>query len=125
MKKKLEQTPPSGSAVYLVSLGCSKNLVDTEVIAGSLLTAGYLLAFDPEEADLYLINSCVCVSNAENLSSAASSYERIRRDYIFYVFNQKMRFARTWPRIDFCVFFQLFRRKNITRCYFNSHIKPS
>ena len=64
MKKKLEQTPPSGSAVYLVSLGCSKNLVDTEVIAGSLLTAGYLLAFDPEEADLYLINSCAFIPAA-------------------------------------------------------------
>ena len=64
MKKKFEQTPPSGSAVYLVSLGCSKNLVDTEVIAGSLLTAGYLLAFDPEEADLYLINSCAFIPAA-------------------------------------------------------------
>ena len=28
----------AGTALYLVSLGCSKNLVDTEVIAGTLLT---------------------------------------------------------------------------------------
>ena len=64
MKKKMEQPHPAEHAVYLVSLGCSKNLVDTEVIAGSLLTAGYLLAFDPEEADLYLINSCAFIPAA-------------------------------------------------------------
>ena len=64
MKKKEKQPHPAEHAVYLVSLGCSKNLVDTEVIAGSLLTAGYLLAFDPEEADLYLINSCAFIPAA-------------------------------------------------------------
>ena len=54
----------TGTALYLVSLGCSKNLVDTEVIAGTLLTSGRTLAFDPDEADLYIINTCAFIPAA-------------------------------------------------------------
>ena len=44
--------------IFMVSLGCSKNLVDTEIIAGSLLSAGYNWAFEPDEAGIYIINTC-------------------------------------------------------------------
>ncbi len=44
--------------VYLVSLGCPKNLVDSEVILGRLEQAGYEVASQPEEADVLLINTC-------------------------------------------------------------------
>ena len=46
------------NAVFIVSLGCPKNLVDTEVMAGSLLTNNFLLSQDPEQANIYLINTC-------------------------------------------------------------------
>ncbi|MBU1567165.1 MAG: 30S ribosomal protein S12 methylthiotransferase RimO [Proteobacteria bacterium] len=43
---------------HLVSLGCAKNLVDSEVILGSMTTDGWRFADDPEEADVLIINTC-------------------------------------------------------------------
>ncbi len=43
---------------HLVSLGCAKNLVDSEVILGSMTSGGWLLVDDPENADLLIINTC-------------------------------------------------------------------
>ena len=43
---------------HLVSLGCAKNLVDSEVILGSMATSGWQLADDPENADVLIINTC-------------------------------------------------------------------
>ncbi len=60
---------PSG--LFLVSLGCSKNLVDTEVIAGTLLRSGRTLTFDPEEANLYVINTCAFLPAAREEAFAA------------------------------------------------------
>ena len=44
--------------VHLVSLGCAKNLVDSEVMLGCLEQDGYRLVTDAEEADLVLVNTC-------------------------------------------------------------------
>ncbi len=44
--------------VHLVSLGCAKNLVDSEVMLGTLENDGYRVVPDPEEADLILVNTC-------------------------------------------------------------------
>ncbi len=57
--------------VYIVTLGCPKNLVDTEVMTGSLLTAGFDLTMDPNEADLYLINTCAFISPARTEAEEA------------------------------------------------------
>ena len=51
-------------AVYLVSLGCPKNLVDSEVIAGNLLSNGAAWAYTPEEATIYVINTCAFLPEA-------------------------------------------------------------
>ncbi len=51
-------------SVYFVSLGCPKNFVDTEVLAGSLLSSGWNLVFEPADADLYVINSCAFIPSA-------------------------------------------------------------
>lgn len=67
--KKQEKMTPQG--VFMVSLGCSKNLVDTEVIAGTLLVAGRTLAFDPDDADLYVINTCAFLPSAREEAFAA------------------------------------------------------
>jgi ribosomal protein S12 methylthiotransferase len=50
--------------VFLISLGCAKNLVDSEHMLGSLESAGYGLARDPEEADVALINTCGFIQSA-------------------------------------------------------------
>jgi ribosomal protein S12 methylthiotransferase len=54
--------------VHIVSLGCPKNLVDSEVMAASLAEGGYLLADRPEEADLILINTCAFILPAKEES---------------------------------------------------------
>ena len=43
---------------HLVSLGCAKNLVDSEVILGSMTAGGWLFADDPENGDVLIINTC-------------------------------------------------------------------
>lgn len=42
----------------LISLGCAKNLVDSEMMLGSLELCGWQAIEDPAEADLLLINTC-------------------------------------------------------------------
>jgi ribosomal protein S12 methylthiotransferase len=50
--------------VCLVSLGCPKNLVDSEVILGLLSKEGYLLTTDPSRADVLIINTCSFIEEA-------------------------------------------------------------
>lgn len=44
--------------VAIISLGCSKNLVDSEVMLGCLKKEGFSFVPDPEEADTIIINTC-------------------------------------------------------------------
>lgn len=44
--------------VHFVSLGCPKNLVDTEIMLGSLSREGYVVTDDPTKADTVVINTC-------------------------------------------------------------------
>lgn len=55
---------PSVRKVFLVSLGCPKNLVDSEVMLGLLRQQGYSLTGAVEEADLLLINTCGFIQSA-------------------------------------------------------------
>jgi ribosomal protein S12 methylthiotransferase len=50
--------------VYMVSLGCAKNQVDSERLAGALVAEGFLLAADPSMADLALVNTCAFLESA-------------------------------------------------------------
>ena len=61
------------NTVFIVSLGCPKNLVDTEVMTGILLTNGFMLAEDPAQADHYLINTCAFLPEARE-----EAYDNIR-----------------------------------------------
>ncbi len=59
---ELEAPPQSAQTeektVGLVSLGCSKNLVDSEVMLGLLQGAGYRITGDVDEADAIIVNTC-------------------------------------------------------------------
>lgn len=44
--------------LFMVSLGCPKNLVDSEVMLSSLEQAGYGVTDAPEEAEILLVNTC-------------------------------------------------------------------
>jgi ribosomal protein S12 methylthiotransferase len=47
-----------GNKIFFISLGCPRNLVDSEVMLGILLKAGYEMAPRLEEADYLVINTC-------------------------------------------------------------------
>ncbi len=53
---------------YIISLGCAKNLVDSERINGALATAGYMKAESSEEADIIIINTCGFITEAKEES---------------------------------------------------------
>ena len=50
--------------VGMISLGCPKNLVDSEVMLGTLRTHGYTLTSDPAEADIIVVNTCTFIEPA-------------------------------------------------------------
>src|SRR4030042_2468751 len=50
--------------VCLVSLGCPKNLVDSEVILGFLSKEGYSLTTDHSKAEIIIINTCSFIKDA-------------------------------------------------------------
>jgi len=61
-------TAPSPPSVGLVSLGCAKNLVDSQIMAGVLLADDLTLAASPEEADVVLVNTCAFIEPAREES---------------------------------------------------------
>jgi len=63
--------PPRETRVGFVSLGCSKNLVDSEVMLGHLDRAGCTLVRDPAEADVIVVNTCAFVEAAREESIRA------------------------------------------------------
>ena len=58
------QTPDLLS-VHLVTLGCARNEVDSEELAGRLADGGFALVSDPAEADAVLVNTCGFVEAAK------------------------------------------------------------
>lgn len=57
-----------GNKINFISLGCPRNLVDTEVMLGILLQAGYEVAPTLEEADYIVINTCGFLEASRNES---------------------------------------------------------
>ena len=56
------------SKIGFVSLGCSKNLVDTEVMLHHLAQAGYEITPEAEEADIIILNTCGFIESAKSES---------------------------------------------------------
>ncbi len=54
-----------GAQVAIVSLGCAKNLVDSEVMAGLLQEAGFGLTVEADEADVVVVNTCGFIEPAQ------------------------------------------------------------
>lgn len=54
--------------VHLVSLGCSRNRVDSEVMVGTLLRDGWSSVDSPEEADAVVVNTCGFIASAKEES---------------------------------------------------------
>ena len=54
----------------LVSLGCAKNAVDLQVMAGNLVKAGATLSPDPDRADIAIVNTCSFIASAREEAEA-------------------------------------------------------
>ena len=54
--------------ILFISLGCDKNLVDSEVMLGLLTERGHALTNDEEEADVIVINTCCFIHDAKEES---------------------------------------------------------
>lgn len=54
--------------ILFISLGCDKNLVDTEVMLGELGEAGYLFTDEESEADIVIVNTCCFIGDAKEES---------------------------------------------------------
>jgi len=73
-----ESTP--SPRIHLASLGCAKNLVDSEKLLGRLATAGALVGASPEEADIIVVNTCGFIGSAKDESiQTALEYSDYRK----------------------------------------------
>ncbi len=59
------------ASVHFRSLGCPKNLLDTEVMLGSLAVRGYAIARELEDADVAVVNTCSFIESAREESVEA------------------------------------------------------
>ena len=54
--------------ILFISLGCDKNLVDSEKMLGLLVSKGYEVTDDEEQADVIVINTCCFIHDAKQES---------------------------------------------------------
>ena len=54
--------------IGFISLGCSKNLVDTEVMLKKLTDAGYEITSEDIDADIIIVNTCGFIESAKQES---------------------------------------------------------
>ena len=66
MKKKNSNARPL--RVGLISLGCAKNLVDAEIMLGSLMKSGVEITNDASQADAVIVNTCSFIDSAQEES---------------------------------------------------------
>ncbi len=71
-----------GNKIYFISLGCPRNLVDSEVMLGILLKAGYEVAPSMEVADYLVINTCgfLEASRQESRETVQETLENRKKD---------------------------------------------
>ena len=62
--------------ILLISLGCDKNLADTELMLGILRKKGFSFTDDEEEADIAIVNTCCFIGDAKEPRAAWLSATR-------------------------------------------------
>jgi ribosomal protein S12 methylthiotransferase len=63
---KTESAAPA--KVGMISLGCAKNLVDAEIMLGSVLKSGMQVTANADEADVLVVNTCAFIDSAKEES---------------------------------------------------------
>jgi ribosomal protein S12 methylthiotransferase len=72
----------SAPTVWLTTLGCAKNQVDSEKVVMMIGDAGYVLADDPETADVVMVNTCAFIEEArqESVETILEAQDRRKPD---------------------------------------------
>lgn len=93
--------------VALISFGCAKNLVDSEVMLGYLEKARYTFVTDPGEADIVIFNTCGFIEPAKQeargaLKEAVAFKKKGKKTVAVgcYVERYKERLMKKYPEID-------------------------
>jgi ribosomal protein S12 methylthiotransferase len=95
--------------VGVVSLGCDKNLVDTEIMLGILKSEGFEITTLPEEADILIVNTCGFIKSAKqetiNTILEFAQYKKNRRNLILiatgcFVQRYKKVLEKEFPEVD-------------------------
>ena len=70
-----------GIRVAMISLGCARNLVDSEVLLGHVVEAGLQVVREPEDADVVVVNTWVFIDSAKQESiDTILSVARLKED---------------------------------------------
>ena len=97
--------------VYSVSLGCPKNFVDTEILAGHLLSGNIGLTESPDSADVYMINTCAFIpparAEAESFIKKAVTWKKKKPQSrkiaicgCLVQWDKKSEYAGKYPEVD-------------------------
>src|SRR5215813_7801410 len=69
--KQATRLPLQRVKVGMISLGCAKNLIDAEVMLGSVLERGMEITSRAEDADVLVVNTCAFIDSAKEESIEA------------------------------------------------------
>ena len=105
------QKGPVNKLINIVTLGCSKNTVDSEKLLRQITAGGYSVAYDPsaETADTVIINTCGFINDAKEESIdtilryvKASREGRVRKLYVMGCLSERYRDAlqQEIPEVD-------------------------
>ncbi|UCE22081.1 MAG: 30S ribosomal protein S12 methylthiotransferase RimO [Candidatus Aminicenantes bacterium] len=95
--------------IALISFGCAKNLVDSEVMLGYMEKAGYSFVTHPEEADILILNTCGFIEPAKKeardaIKEAAAFKKKKKEKKVMvvgcYVERYKNSLEQKFPEID-------------------------
>jgi ribosomal protein S12 methylthiotransferase len=70
-EEQAARLPPQRTKVGMISLGCAKNLVDAEIMLGSVLERGMEVTSRAEDADVLVVNTCAFIDSAKEESIEA------------------------------------------------------
>jgi len=97
--------------VFIISLGCPKNLVDTEIVAASLIQHNLGLTDSPQDADIYLINTCAFIPPARDEAKTeiqkAQKWKKQNENRVIAVcgclpqWDEKCEFRKKFPYVDY------------------------
>src|SRR5271170_2650186 len=57
--------------VHFLTLGCPKNLADSELMLGALVSSGFSITQNPDDADVLVVNTCAFIEAAKKESIRA------------------------------------------------------